>query len=439
MFKVLGSGLHVQSEPKRDKLNERQKMIIQSIAGLLAFAGIAWLLSENRKQVKLNKAVTGILLQLLVGLILLKIPIFRDLFLLLNRLVLSLEAATTAGTSFVFGYLGGAEFPFKEKYPGAGFILAFRALPLVLVISALSALLFYWRILPLVVKAFSRALQKTMGLGGTEGVGVSANIFVGMVESPLFIRPYLQRMTRSEIFTLMTSGMATIAGTVMVLYASILKSTIPDIMGHILTASIISVPAAITISKLMIPETDELTPGELTVPDRAASSMDAVTKGTLQGVELLLNIIAMLVVLVALVYLMNLLLGIFPEFGGKPISLQRLMGYIMAPIVWLMGIPLNEATTAGALMGTKTILNELLAYLDLSRLEPGTLSPRSMLIMTYAMCGFANPGSLGIMIGGMGTMAPTRRNEIVALGFRSIIAGTLATCMTGAVVGIIGG
>jgi CNT family concentrative nucleoside transporter len=192
MFKVLGSGLHVQPEPKRDNLNERQKMIIQSIAGLLAFAGIAWLLSENRKQVKLNKVVTGILLQLLVGLILLKIPIFRDLFLLLNRLVLSLEAATTAGTSFVFGYLGGAEFPFKEKYPGAGFILAFRALPLVLVISALSALLFYWRILPLVVKAFSRALQKTMGLGGTEGVGVSANIFVGMVESPLFIRPYLQ-------------------------------------------------------------------------------------------------------------------------------------------------------------------------------------------------------------------------------------------------------
>jgi CNT family concentrative nucleoside transporter len=414
-------------------------MIIQSIAGLLTFAGIAWLLSENRKQVKLNMVVIGIVLQLLVGLILLKIPIFRDFFLLLNRLVLSLEAATTAGTSFVFGYLGGADLPFKEKFQGAGFILAFRALPLVLIISALSALLFYWKILPVVVKAFSWALQKTMGLGGTEGVGVSANIFVGMVESPLFIRPYLQRMTRSEIFTLMTSGMATIAGTVMVLYASILRTTIPNIMGHILTASIISVPAAITISKLMVPETDELTPGELSVPEKATSSMDAITKGTLQGVELLLNIIAMLVVLVALVYLINLILGLFPEFGGKPVTLQRLMGYIMAPIVWLMGIPLNEATTAGSLMGTKTILNELLAYLDLSRLEPGTLSPRSILIMTYAMCGFANPGSLGIMIGGMGTMAPTRRDEIVALGFRSIIAGTLATCMTGAVVGIIGG
>jgi CNT family concentrative nucleoside transporter len=414
-------------------------MIIQSIAGLLTFAGIAWLLSENRKQVKLSRAIIGIVLQLLVGLILLKIPIFRDFFLLLNRLVMSLEEATTAGTSFVFGYLGGADLPFKEKFPGAGFILAFRALPLVLIISALSALLFYWKILPLVVKAFSWALQKTMGLGGTEGVGVSANIFVGMVESPLFIRPYLQRMTRSEIFTLMTCGMATIAGTVMVLYASILRRSIPDIMGHILTASIISVPAAITISKLMVPETDELTPGELTVPDKATSSMDAVTKGTLQGVELLLNIIAMLVVLVALVYLMNLILGLFPEFGGRPVTLQRLMGYVMAPIVWLMGIPLNEVTSAGALMGTKTILNELLAYLDLSRLEPGTLSHRSILIMTYGMCGFANPGSLGIMIGGMGTMAPTRRDEIVALGFRSIIAGTLATCMTGAVVGIIGG
>ena len=405
----------------------------------MSFAAIAWLMSENRKQVKVKRAVMGILLQLMVGLILLKIPIFRDFFLLLNRLVLSLEAATTAGTSFVFGYLGGADLPFKEKFPGAGFILAFRALPLVVIISALSALMFYWKILPLIVRAFSWALQKTMGLGGTEGVGVSANIFVGMVESPLFIRPYLQRMTRSEIFTLMTSGMATIAGTVMVLYASILRNTIPDIMGHILTASIISVPAAITISKLMVPETDELTSGELSLPDKATSSMDAITKGTLQGVELLLNIVAMLVVLVALVYLINLILGLLPEFGGSPVSLQRIMGYIMAPLVWLMGIPLNETTTAGALMGTKTILNELLAYLDLSRLEPDTLSSRSKLIITYAMCGFANPGSLGIMIGGMGTMAPTRRNEIVSLGFRSIIAGTLATCMTGAVIGIIGG
>jgi CNT family concentrative nucleoside transporter len=414
-------------------------MIFQSMAGLIIFAAIAWAMSENRKQAKVKIAIIGIVLQLVIGFLLLKLPLFRDFFLLLNRVVLSLEEATTAGTSFVFGYLGGGDLPFTEKFPGASFILALQALPLVLVMSALSALLFYWKILPVVVKAFSWALQRTMGLGGTEGLGVSANVFVGMVESPLFIRPYLAKMTRSEIFTLMTCGMATIAGTVMVLYASILSKTIPGVMGHILTASIISVPAAITISKLMVPETGELTSGELTAPEKVSGSMDAITKGTLQGVELLINIVAMLVVLVALVHLVNLIFGLLPHFGGQPITLQRIMGIIMAPVVWLMGVPWNEATTAGALMGTKTILNEFLAYLALSSLAPGSLSPKSILIMTYAMCGFANPGSLGIMIGGMGTMAPSRRAEIVELGFRSIIAGTLATCMTGAVVGIIGG
>jgi CNT family concentrative nucleoside transporter len=413
-------------------------MVIQSIAGLLVFAAIAWCLSENRRQVSLKIPIAGILIQLAVGVILLKLPIFREFFLLLNRLVLSLQAATTEGTSFVFGYLGGADLPFKESFPGASFILAFRALPLVLLMSALSALLFYWKVLPLVVKAFSWALQKTMGVGGAEGLGISANIFVGMIESPLFIRPYLKEMTRSEIFTLMTCGMATIAGTVMVLYASILSDKIPDVMGHILTASIISVPAAVTISKIMVPETAEPTGGQLTAPVQAASSMDAITKGTLQGIELLLNIIAMLVVLVALVYLVNLILGLLPDIGDTPVTLQRILGILMAPFVWLMGVPWSEAATAGALMGTKTILNELLAYIDMSRLAPDALSPRSLLIMTYAMCGFANPGSLGIMIGGLGTMAPGRRSEIVALGLRSIVAGTLATSMTGAVVGIIG-
>ena len=413
-------------------------MVFQSLAGLVVFAVFAWLISENRKRINIKIVCLGIGLQLVIGLILLKLPIFREFFLYLNRLVLSLEESTTAGTSFVFGYLGGGDLPFEEKYPGASFILAFRALPLVLLMSALSALLFYWKILPWVVRVFSWALQKTMGVGGAEGLGVSANIFVGMVEAPLFIRPYLKFMTRSELFTIMTCGMATIAGTVMVLYASILSKTIPDVMGHILTASIISVPAAITISKIMVPETGELTSGEMTSPETATSSMDAVTKGALQGVNLLINILAMLVVLLALVHLVNLILGLLPSIKEQPVSLQRIMGFIMAPIVWLMGIPWKEAATAGTLMGTKTILNELIAYLDMSRLAEGALSSRSLLIMTYAMCGFANPGSLGIMIGGMGTMAPERRDEIVALGFRSIIAGTLATCMTGAVVGIIG-
>ena len=413
-------------------------MIIQSTAGLLVFSGIAWLISENRTKVNVKRAVAGIVIQLAIGIILLKLPIFRSFFISLNRLVLSLEESTKAGTSLVFGYLGGGSLPFVEKFPGSSFILAFQALPLILVISALSSLLFYWKILPLVVRAFSWAMRKTMGLGGAEGLGVSANIFVGMVESPLFIRPYLKAMTRSEIFTLMTTGMATIAGTVMVLYASILSKTIPDIMGHILTASIISIPSAITISKIMIPETGELTSGELIPAEPALSAMDAVTKGTIQGVQLLINIIAMLIVLVALVHLINLIFGLFPDFGGRPVSLQRVLGLVMAPVVWLMGIPWAEAPTAGELMGTKTVLNEFLAYLDMSRLAPGALNPKSLVIMTYAMCGFANPGSLGIMIGGMGTMAPEKQNEIVSLGFRSIVAGTLATCMTGAVVGIIG-
>ena len=412
-------------------------MVLQGSAGLVVFLLLAWLMGENRKQVSLKMVVVGIGAQVITGLILLKVAVFRQFFLVLNDGVMALAAATTAGTTFVFGYLGGAPLPFVETYPGAAFVLAFRALPLVLVISALSALLFHWRILPLVVKGFSWCLRKTMGLGGAEGLGVSANVFVGMVESPLFVRPYLEKMTRSELFTLMTAGMATIAGTVMVLYASILGDAIPGVMGHILTASIISVPAAVTVAKVMVPETGSPTGGQLVVANPDAGSMDAVTRGTLQGVELLINIVAMLIVLVALVHLVNTMLGVFPDMAGRPLTLQRVLGGVMAPIVWCMGVPWQEAPVAGGLMGVKTILNELLAYLELSRLAPGTLSERSMLIMTYAMCGFANPGSLGIMIGGMGTMAPGRRSEIVALGLRSVVAGTLATCMTGAVVGIL--
>jgi concentrative nucleoside transporter, CNT family len=412
-------------------------MVFQGLAGLVVFVLLAWLMSENRKQVSLKLIIVGIGTQLIIALILLKLSVFRQFFLFLNDGVMVLETATTAGTSFVFGYLGGAALPFTETYPGSAFILAFRALPLVLVISALSALLFYWRILPLVVSGFSWCLRKTMGLGGAEGLGVSANVFVGMVESPLFVRPYLQQMTHSELFTLMTAGMATIAGTVMVLYASILGPVIPDVMGHILIASIISVPAAVTVAKVMVPETGVPTSGELVVEHPDTGSMDAITRGTLQGVELLINIIAMLVVLVALVHLINSLLSILPAMGSRPITLQRMLGRLMAPVVWLMGVPWQESSVAGGLMGMKTILNEFIAYLELSRLSPGTLSERSMLIMTYAMCGFANPGSLGILIGGMGTMAPGRRGEIVALGLRSVVAGTLATCMTGAVVGIL--
>lgn len=411
---------------------------LQCFAGLLAILAIAWALSEKRRKTPLRLIVTGVVSQIVLGMILLKLPLFRKLFLGLNHLVLALERATAAGTGMVFGYLGGGPLPFEAAEPGNLFILAFRALPLVLVISALSALLFYWRILPLIVRGFAWCLTRTLGVGGAEGLGVAGNVFVGMVEAPLFIRPYLDLMTRSELFTLMTAGMATIAGTVMVLYASILGTVIPDVMGHILTASIISVPAAVTIAKIMIPETGSVTGGRLSVEEEAHNSMDAITRGTLQGVQLLINIVAMLVVLVALVHLVNILLTLLPDWKGSEITLQRIFGLITAPLVWLIGIPWPEAATAGSLLATKTILNEFVAYLDLSALPEGALSERSKLIMTYAMCGFANPGSLGIMIGGLGTMAPQRRGEIVSLGLRSIAAGTLATCMTGAVVGLIG-
>jgi CNT family concentrative nucleoside transporter len=411
--------------------------ICQSILGMIIFLSIAWIISEDRKKVNYTFVLKGVIIQILIAVLLLKLPFLKFLFLSLNKLVVALEKSTVAGTSVVFGYLGGADLPYEEKIPGTSFILAFRALPLLIVISALSALLFYWNILPRIVNLFSLILQKVMNTGGAEGFGLSANIFVGMVEAPVLIRPYLNQLTRSELFSLMTCGMATIAGTVMVLYASILSTIIPDALGHLLIASIISAPAAITIAKIMIPETQPVTSADIVIKSDAMSSMDAITNGTIQGVQLFLNIVAMLISLVAIVHLMNIFLGILPDMNGEPVTLQHVLGIIMSPIVWLMGIPWSEASVAGALMGSKTILNEFIAYIDLSQLPKDTLQPRSLIIMTYGLCGFANPGSLGIMIGGMGTIADKRRQEIIHLGFRSIIAGTLATCMTGAVVGMI--
>lgn len=412
-------------------------MRLQSIIGFIVLALLAWLLSERRGKVNFRTLFAGFGLQLGLGIVLLKFPGSQSAFLWLNRAVHALEESTRAGTGFVFGYLGGATLPFTEEVPGASYILAFRGLPLVLIISALSSLLFYWKVLPVVVRSFSWLLRRTMGLGGVEGLGTAANIFVGMVESPLLTRPYLHDISRSELFTIMTSGMATIAGTVMVLYAAILGKVIPGVMGHLLTASIISAPAAVTVSKLMIPETGEPSTGKVKLPSQARSSMDAISRGTLDGIKLLISIIAMLVVLVALVHLLNIILGLLPELGGKSVTFQRILGVVMAPITWLMGIPWAETRISGALMGTKTVLNEFIAYMDLAALPVSALTERTRLILTYAMCGFANFGSLGIMIGGLGAMVPERRDEIVAMGIKSIIAGTIATCMTGAVVGIL--
>ncbi|KAF0185179.1 MAG: concentrative nucleoside transporter CNT family [Nitrospirae bacterium] len=411
--------------------------VLQGLVGIAALIAFAWLISENRSRVRWRHIAVALAVQTSLALLLIKVPFAQEVFRGLNHAVSSIELATRAGTSFVFGYIGGGPLPFTESFPGASFVLGVQALPLVLIVSALSSLLFYWRILPVVVRAFSWFLQKTMHIGGAVGLGAAANVFLGMVEAPLFIRPYLAIMTRSELFITMTCGMAGIAGTVMILYASILSPVILDPLGHILAASIISIPAAIMLSQVMIPETGNLTGGGIVPPRPSSSMMDAIASGTTDGIRLLINIIAMLIVLVALVHLANQIVGLLPEAGGQPLSLQRILGWIMAPVVWLIGIPWSEAQAAGALMGTKTVLNEFLAYMDMAKLPDGALSQRSKIIMTYALCGFANFGSLGIMIGGLGVMAPERRGEIVSLGMKSLVAGTMATLMTGALVGIL--
>lgn len=411
--------------------------IFHGMLGLIAFCAIAWMASDNRKAVNLKLAITGIAMQLIVALILLKLPWVGHLFSWLNDAVVTLQDATEAGTSMVFGYLGGGPLPFEEQQPGASFILAFRALPLIIVISALTALLTYWGLLQWIVRGLSKMLERSLQIGGAVGLGTAANVFVGMVEAPLFVRAYLHQLSRSELFMLMTAGMATVAGTVLVLYATFLDQVLPNAIGHLLTASLISAPAAITIARIMVPSTDAPTGAYGAETSDASSSMDALTRGTMSGLKLFLNIVAMLLVFVALVHLVNSILGLLPDLAGHPVTLERLFGYAMAPITWLMGVPWSEAATAGSLMGVKTVLNELLAYIQFTALPEDALSPRSDLIMTYALCGFANFGSLGIMIGGLTILVPERQEDFVSLGMKSILAGTLATCCTGAVVGML--
>ncbi|MET0867063.1 MAG: nucleoside transporter C-terminal domain-containing protein [Pseudorhodoplanes sp.] len=412
---------------------------LQSCLGAFAIPAIAYAFSESHRAVSWRRVLPAMMLTIVLAVLLLKLPVLRAAFATANGAVDAIAAATRAGTSFVFGYVGGGTLPFDPKFPGSEFILAFQALPLVLVMSVLTTLFFYWRILPPIVRGFSWALERTLGIGGAVGLSTAANIFVGMVEAPLFIRPYLDKLTRAELFIVMTGGMAGIAGTVLVLYATILRPIIPDVAAHLLIASVLGAPAAILISELMVPETREAkTLAEYADPQPVASStMDAIVNGTTEGLALLLNIVAMLIVLVALVHLANSMLSLLPDIAGGKVTLQRMLGLVMAPVCWLMGLPWNEALRGGELMGIKTVLNEFIAYIELSKLPPEALSERSRLILTYALCGFANFGSLGIMIAGLTTMAPHRRDEIVSLGPKTIVSGTLATCTIGAIVGAI--
>jgi concentrative nucleoside transporter, CNT family len=410
--------------------------VLHAALGLLVLLGLSWAISEDRRRIQWRTVVAGVALQLVLAVVLIGIPQANGALFFLNGAANAVHKATEIGTAFVFGYLAGLSLPFAETHPGASFILAFQALPLVLTISALATLLFHWGILQRITGAFAWLLRRSMGVGGPLALGAAVHVFVGMVEAPLLVRPYLARMQRGEIFALMTCGMAGVAGTVMVIYGSFLAATVPNALGNILISSVISTPAGLAVAALMVPfgPPDEAE-GRLEIHDKPVSAMDALVKGTMDGVPILAAIIATLLVTVSLVALINMGLAHFPNVDAEPVTLQRIFALPFRPVMWLIGVPWAETGIASSLMATKTVLNEFVAYLNFSQLPAGALSPRTRMILTYALCGFANFGSLGIMIGGLGAMIPARRHEIVGLGMRSILSGTIATCMSGAIAG----
>jgi CNT family concentrative nucleoside transporter len=418
---------------------------VQSAIGLVAIPLLAWLLSERRAAIgpaRLARLVlAGLGLQLAVAGIMLNVAAVRIAFDWAAGLVGALQAATGAGMRLVFGYVAGGPAPFETVRPEHSFILAFHALPLILLVSALAKLLYHWGILQRVVRVFGWILRRSMGVSGPVGTSAAANIFVGMVEAPLLVRPYLAGMSRGELFATMSVGMAGVAGTVLAVYAAILQPVLPGAAGHLIVASVTSVPAALMLSELMVPHKPPdagAAPegGEIVLDDPPRSSMEAIAQGTWEGVVLLANVTAMLIVAVALVALANQLLGLAGQPFGVAPTFERLLAWAFAPLAWLIGIPWEESIEAGALLGVKTVLNEFVAYLQLAGSAPGSLSDRSRLILSYALCGFANFGSLGIMIGGIAAMVPQRRAEVASLGARTMISGTLATLMTAAVVGL---
>ncbi|MDC8754315.1 nucleoside transporter C-terminal domain-containing protein [Erythrobacter sp. sf7] len=415
---------------------------LRGLIGLAALLGIAWALSENRKGHPGWRWIAGAFaLQGLLAVLIVRVPAVWAAVGLANDAVSAVERATIKGSSYMFGYLGGAELPFALK-EGAQppLIIAFQILPLVIVFSALAALLWHWGVLRWIVNGLSFLLRRSLGVSGVVGLSGGASIFLGVVEAPLVTRAYFAKVSRSELFQIMVLTMATISGAILILYATTLRQTVPDAVGHMISASLISLPAALLVARLMVPGTDadKATAVEKDEPGlKYEGSIDAIVKGTMDGMQLFLAVIAVIIVVFALVAMVDQALALLPLVEGDPLTLKRLFGWLLSPFMWLLGVPWAEAQAAGGLMGTKAVLNEYVAYLELAALPAGTLGPRGLLIVTYALCGVANLASVGLLVSTIGTLCPERRAEAAGLGMKSWIAGNLASAMTGAWIGLV--
>ena len=415
--------------------------LFQIVIGFAGLVCIAIPFSQNRSSINYRHIFAAIILQIILAFALLKIPFIVQIFAYLSEGVTALQAATQEGAEFVFGYLSNSSTsPFESSGTGNSMIFAFQILPLIIVISSLSALLWFWNILPLIIRAISKIFEKLFNIGGPIGLGATANIIMGQVEAPLLVRPYLSRMSEKELLILMTAGMSTVSGSIMIALVSMLAPQFPDInlIQHLVSASILSIPAAIMYANIMIPSAEVTNFDGNSVPKVYDSSMDAITRGTRDGLDICLNVGAILIAFIALVSLLNSLLGILGGWIGiTDLSLQLILGYIFFPIVWLMGVPLSETLASAELLGLKTALNEFVAYGALANIEPDVLSDRSKLITLYALCGFANFSSVGILVSGISAMAPERKNDLIKVSVKALIGATLASCMTGLVIGIL--
>lgn len=415
---------------------------VRGVLGIAVLLGIAWALSENRRAHPGWRWILGALaLQGVLALVIVRVPVVWQLMGYANNAVQAIEKATLVGSSYMFGYLGGAPLPFAlAENAEPPLIIAFQILPLVIVFSALAAVLWHWGVLRAAVNGLSLLLRRTLGVSGVVGLSGGANMFLGVVESPLVVRAYFAKVSRAELFQVMALAMATISGAILILYATTLSKTVPDAVGHMIAASLVSLPAALLMARLMVPEEATSTPTQIGEDEPGLaydSSIDAIIRGTMDGMQLFLAVIAVIIVVFALVALSDQVLALFPLIDGEPLTLQRMFGWVFAPLMWLIGVPWAEAQTAGALMGTKAVLNEYVAYLELAALPSGALGPRSVLIVTYALCGVANLASVGLLVSTIGTLCPERRAEAAGLGMKSWLAGNLATAMTGAWIGLV--